>query len=99
ALMVATFIVVVVVLARDWHGVIELLNDAWPPWVNNVANVFQIVTPVAALMWWLTRAARSATTVRGDGAWPGVLRRLARLLPRRHRERFTGKALANPADG
>ena len=50
----------------------EFLNGDWPTWVSNVANVFQIVGPIIALLAWrVTRSARAGSAAHAEGAWYG----------------------------
>jgi hypothetical protein len=98
-LLVAVPVGVAMTLVLAWHRVAAFLNGAWPPWVNNVANVVQIGSPAIALLaLWLAKVVRSRHTEPGDGMAVRLLRLLALLLPARDRERFVGEVLANMAD-
>ncbi len=77
----------------------DFLNGGWPPWVSNVANVFQIAGPVTALLvWWITRSTRARGAEPGAGVAVRLLRLLALMLPTRDRDRFVREVLANLAD-
>ena len=97
-LLVSTPVTAMVALVLAWNRVVEFLNGGWPPWVSNVANVFQIGGPIVALAWWLTKTARSRIAPPAEGAAVRALRLLALLLPTGDRERFVGEVQANMAE-
>ena len=89
---------VAVALVHGWDRVVAFLNGGWPPLVGNVANLLQIVTPIVAVAWWLTRAARSRTATKTEGTAPRALRLLALLLPPSDRDRFVREVTSILAD-
>jgi hypothetical protein len=99
AMLVAVPLGFAVALAHDWSRVSAFLDGAWPPWVNNVANVVQIGSPAIALVaLWLAKVVRSRSAEPASGVAARLLGFLALLLPARDRERFVGEVLANVAD-
>lgn len=82
----------------SWNRLVRFLNGGWPQWVSNVADVVQIITPIVAAAWWLTRTVRSRRTECSEADSVRVLRVLALLLPARDRERFVREVMANTVE-